>query len=38
MSISQILDNFDINEKSLCGYVRDGHQMNLTPHLITWVW
>ena len=38
MSISQILDDFDIDEKSLHGYVRDGRQMNLTPHLITCVW
>ena len=38
MSISQILDNFDINKKSLHGYVRDGRQMNLTLHLITCVW
>ena len=35
MSISQILENFDINEKYLRGYVRDDRQMNLTPHLIT---
>ena len=29
--------NFDIDKKSLRGYVRDGCQMNLTPHLITCV-
>ena len=38
MSISQILDDFDIDEKYLHGYVRDGRQMNLTLHLITCVW
>ena len=38
MSISQILDDFDIDEKSLHGYVRDSCQMNLTLHLITCVW
>ena len=38
MSISQILDDFDIDEKTLPGNVRDGRQMNLTPHLITYVW
>ena len=38
MLISQILDNFDIDEKSLHGYVRDGCQMKLIPHLITYVW
>ena len=38
MSISQILDDFDIDKKSLRSYVRDGCQMNLTPHLITCVW
>ena len=38
MSISQILDDFDIDEKYLHGYVRDDRQMNLTPHLITCVW
>ena len=35
---SQILDDFDVDEKSQCGYVRDGHQVNLTSHLITCVW
>jgi len=24
MLVSQILDNFDIDEKSLCSYVKDG--------------
>ena len=38
MSISQILDDFDIDEKSLHGYMRDGCQMNQTLHLITCVW
>ena len=37
MSIKKILNDFDIDEKSLRGYVRDGCQMNLTPHLITCV-
>ena len=38
MLVSQILDNFDIDEKSLHGYVRDNYQMNLTIHLITCAW
>ena len=38
LSTSQIFDDFDIDEKSLCGYVKDGRQMNPTLHLITCVW
>ena len=38
MSISQILDDFDIDEKSLHNYVSDCCQMDLTLHLITCVW
>ena len=30
--------DFDIDEKYLCGYVKGGHQMNPTLHLITCVW
>ena len=37
MSISQILDDFDIDEKSLRNYVKDDRQMNLTLHLFTFV-
>ena len=38
MSISQILDDFDIDEKYLRNYVKDGYQMNLTLHRITCAW
>ena len=38
LSTSQIFYDFDIDEKSLRGYVKDGHQMNPTLHLFTCVW
>ena len=34
-SIIQILDDYDIDGKSLCYYMKDSSQMNLTPNLIT---
>ena len=38
LSTNQIFYDFDIDEKSLHGYVKDGRQMNPTLHLITCVW
>ena len=36
-SIIQILDDYDIDGKSLCCYVKGNSEMNLTLHLITCV-
>ena len=38
LSTIQIFDDFDIDKKYLRGYVKEGHQMNPTLHLITCVW
>ena len=37
MSIRKILNDFDIDEKSLRGYMKNDRQMNLTLHLFTCV-